>query len=71
MLVRIVGPDSFRLLPNSIAAQIVTAFASPMPLKLVISSLTESLPNAFKSFFTDCKIRRASSTAVSSLFPDQ
>ncbi len=55
-------------LPNSIAAAIVTAFASPMPL-IFMSSLTDSLPSSTRLFLLRCMTSRPRSTADRSRVP--
>ncbi len=60
---------SFLLLPNSSAATMLIALASPIPLNCFKSEI-ESFPNLFKSFLMELKIRFESSTAVSFLLPE-
>ncbi|MCY1243260.1 hypothetical protein D3C86_1585740 [compost metagenome] len=54
--------------PNSIAAIMVIAFASPIPLKVINCSL-ESFPKAFR-FSTLANMRLLKATALSVKFPE-
>ena len=60
---------SFLLLPNSNAAIIDMAFASPMPLNLDKSCM-DNLAKAFKSFLQEFKMRLLKSTADSVVEPE-
>src|SRR6516225_7452291 len=51
------------LLPNSMAALMVIALASPIPL-IFISSLTDNLPNSGRLCLLACNISCARSSAV-------
>jgi hypothetical protein len=61
--------STLRLLPNSRAAIMVIALASPIPLNCINCDKL-SLPNAFKFWLTLANIRLLKSTAVSFLLPD-
>ena len=58
-----------RRLPNSKAARMVKAFASPIPLNS-ISCFRDNFPRALKLLSTLAKIRLHSSTALSFLLPE-
>ena len=60
----------FRRRPNSRAAMILIALASPIPSNSLINSPTESLLKLLRLPPTRFKIRWDNSTAVSRLFPE-